>query len=90
MFGCLVRAVSLDHKLDGNKREKRITDEDQRELNHDVDSFVMWSPHCNLGTVHLCLYNLLILMAVEVLYATTVLLGDEIRWRELCNENILC
>ena len=50
----------------------------------------MWSPHCNLGTVHLCLYNLLILMAVEVLYATTVLLGDEIRWRELCNENILC
>ena len=36
LFARLFGPVSHDHDLDGNKWEKRITDEDQRELNHDV------------------------------------------------------
>ena len=35
LFAGLLRAVSHDHELNGNEGKKRITDEDQRELNHD-------------------------------------------------------
>lgn len=51
LFARLFGPVSHDHDLDGNKWEKRITDEDQRELNHGENSFVMRSLQCNLDTV---------------------------------------
>lgn len=51
LLACLLGPVSHEHELDGNQREKCITDQDQRELNHGGNSFVMWSIQCNLDTV---------------------------------------
>jgi len=51
LLACLLGPISHDHELDGNQREKRVTDQDQRELNHGENSFVMRSLQCNLDTV---------------------------------------
>lgn len=51
LLACLLGPVSHDHELDGNQRKKCIADQDQRELNHDRNSFVMRSLHCKLDTV---------------------------------------
>ena len=39
LIAVLLRTVSHDHELEGNDRQQCITYEDQRELNHDGDSF---------------------------------------------------
>ena len=38
---CLLRLVRQNHELDGNEWKQRIAEQDQRELNHNMDSFVM-------------------------------------------------
>lgn len=43
LITCLLWPVSHDHELNGDKWDKRITEQDQGELNHDIDSFVRWS-----------------------------------------------
>lgn len=39
LLAVLLRTVGHDHQLEGNDRQQCITYEDQRELNHDRDSF---------------------------------------------------
>lgn len=65
LFAFLLGTVSHDHQLNGNDRQKGITYEDQRKLNHDGTPFVMWSVHCKLSTVSLSCRNLLILQEVQ-------------------------
>ncbi len=49
----------------------------------------MRSLHCKLSTVLLSCDNLLILFVAKVSYSANARARAEMRWRELCNENIL-
>ncbi len=89
LLAFLLGTVSHDHQLKGNDRQKGITYEDQRKLNHDGTPFVMWSVHCKLGTVSLSFRNLLILQEVQGIQSAIVRMGAETQGRELCNENNL-
>lgn len=44
LFALLLRTVSHDHQLEGNDRQKCVTYEEQRKLNHDGDSFCYVEP----------------------------------------------
>ena len=44
LFALLLGTVSHDHQLEGNDRQQCITYEEQRKLNHDVDSFCYVEP----------------------------------------------
>ncbi len=89
LIALFLRTVSHDHQLKGNDRQKRITYEDQRKLNHGGTPFVMWSLHCKLSTVSVSGFNLLIVWALQVMYAGSVPVEAEIQGRELCNDNNL-
>ena len=89
LLAFLLGTVSHDHQLKGNDRQKGITYENQRKLNHDGTPFVMWSVQCKLSTVSVLCSNLLILLAVQGIYSVIVRMGAETQGRELCNENNL-
>lgn len=89
LIALLLRTVSHDHQLKGNDRQKRITYEDQRKLNHDGTPFVMRSLHCKLSTVSISGLNLLIVRMLQVIGAGRVPVEAEIQGRELCNDNNL-
>lgn len=89
LIALLLRTVSHDHQLKGNDRQKRITYEEQRKLNHDGTPFVMWSLQCKLSTVLLWCTNPLIVLVLQVICAGSASLETEIQGRELCNENNL-
>ncbi len=89
LLACFRRTVSHDHELNGNEGKKGITDEDQRELNHGGNSFVMRRLHCNLDTVSWSIPNALIRIATRAFFPNIRSISSENRSRELCNENIL-
>lgn len=89
LLACLLGPVSHDHELDGNQREKRITDQDQWKLNHGRNSFVMRSLQCNPDTVVWSSPNALILIATQGRSQKTKVISGKNRCRELYNENIL-